>query len=264
MRLEGKVAIVTGAASGYGKGSAEMFAREGAKVAVADINGAEAKKVVGTINAAGGEAIAVQADISKADDAKRMVEETVAKFGKLNVLFNNAGVEHMGLVHEVTEEDWDRIMNVNLKGTWLCSKYAIPHLVEAGGGSMVHTASLSALKGRTGNACYGASKAGVLMMSQIMAVELAPQKVRSNCICPVVANTPMGERFIQTAMKLYGMDAGGEFDFEGAKQMIATTIPMQMLSEPDDVAYAALYLASDESRLVTGTYITVDGGSRAA
>lgn len=264
MRLEGKVAIVTGAASGYGKGSAEMFAREGAKVAAADINGGALKKVVDGINKAGGQAIAIQADIAKADDAKRMIEDTVATFGKLNVLFNNAGIEHMGLIHEVTEEEWDRVMDVNLKGTWLCSKYAIPHLIGAGGGSMVHTASLSAVKGRTGNACYGASKAGVLAMSQIMAVELAPHKVRSNCICPVVANTPMGERFLKRAMKIYGMDAGGDFDFEGAKQFAATTIPMQMLSEPDDIAYAALYLASDESRLVTGTYITVDGGSRAA
>jgi NAD(P)-dependent dehydrogenase (short-subunit alcohol dehydrogenase family) len=241
-----------------------MFAREGAKVAAADINGDELKKVVDGINAAGGEAIAIQADISKADDAKRMIEDTVARFGTLNVLFNNAGIEHMGLIHEVTEEEGDRGMTVNLKGTWLCSKYAIPHLIKAGGGSMVHTASLSALKGRTGNACYGASKAGVLAMSQIMAVELAPQKVRSNCICPVVATTPMGERFLQKAMQIYGMDTGTDWDFEGAKQFAATTVPMQMLSEPDVIAYAAVYLASDESRLVTGTYITVDGGSRAA
>lgn len=264
MRLEGKVAIVTGAASGYGKGSAEMFAREGARVAAADINGADLQKVVDRISQAGGEAIAIQADISKAADARRMIEETVAKFGTLNVLFNNAGIEHMGLIHEVTEEEWDRIMNVNLKGTWLCTKFAIPHLIKAGGGSMIHTASLSALKGRTGNACYGASKAGVLAMSQIMAVELAPHKVRSNCICPVVATTPMGERFLQRALKIYGMDTGADWDFEAAKQFAATTIPMQMLSEPDDIAYAAVYLASDESRLVTGTYITVDGGSRAA
>jgi NAD(P)-dependent dehydrogenase (short-subunit alcohol dehydrogenase family) len=264
MRLEGKVAIITGAASGYGKGSAEMFAREGARVAAADINAEELQEVVDGINRAGGEAVAIRTDISKADDARKMVEETLAKFGRLNVLFNNAGIEHMGLIHEVTEGEWDRIMDVNLKGTWLCSKYAIPHLIEAGGGSMVHTASLSALKGRTGNACYGASKAGVLAMSQIMAVELAPQKVRSNCICPVVATTPMGERFLQRAMKIYGMDAGADWDFEAAKQMAATTVPMQMLSEPDDIAYAAVYLASDESRLVTGTYITVDGGSRAA
>ena len=264
MRLEGKVAIVTGAASGYGKGSAEMFAREGAKVAGADINGGDLKRVIDGIRKAGGEAIAIEADISKADGAKKIVEETVAAFGRLNVLFNNAGIEHMGLIHEVTEEDWDRIMNVNLKGTWLCSKFAIPHLIRAGGGSMLHTASLSALKGRMGNACYGASKAGVLAMSQIMAVELAPHKVRSNCICPVVATTPMGERFLKRAMKLYGMDTGAGWDFEGAKQMAATTVPLQMLSEPDDIAYAAVYLASDESRLVTGTYITVDGGSRAA
>lgn len=264
MRLQGKVAIVTGAASGYGKGSAEMFAREGAKVAAADINGTELRKVVEGIHKAGGEAIAVESDISRARDAERMVETTVEKFGRLNVLFNNAGIEHMGLIHEVTEEDWDRIMSVNLKGTWLCSKYAIPHLIAGGGGSMIHTASLSALKGRTGNACYGASKAGVLALSQIMAVELAPRKVRSNCICPVVATTPMGERFLQKAMKIYGMDPGANWDFEAAKQMAATTVPLQMLSEPDDIAYAAVYLASDESRLVTGTYITVDGGSRAA
>lgn len=264
MRLKGKVAIITGAASGYGKGSAEMFAREGAKVAAVDINGKDLKKVVDGIKKAGGEAIAIQADISKAADAKRIVEETVGKFGRLNVLFNNAGIELMELIHQVAEEDWDRIMDVNLKGTWLCSKYAIPHLIAAGGGSMVHTASLSALKGRTGNACYGASKAGVLALSQIMAVELAPQKVRSNCICPVVATTPMGERFLKKAMKLYGMDAGADWNFEAAKQMAATTIPMQMLSEPEDIAYAAVYLASDESRLVSGTYILIDGAARAA
>ncbi|MEW6442481.1 MAG: SDR family oxidoreductase [bacterium] len=264
MRLAGKVAVITGAASGYGRGSAEMFAREGASVAAVDINASELKKVVDGINKAGGKAIAIRGDITETADVQRIMEETVAAFGKLNVLFNNAGIEHMEKVAEISEEDWDRVMNVNLRGTWLCSKFAIPHLVQAGGGSMVHTASLSALKGRMGNACYGASKAGVLAFSQIMAVELAPQKIRSNCICPVVATTPMGERFLKRAQALYGINLGPEWSFDTAKQFAAATVPLNLLSEPADVAYAAVYLASDESRLMTGTYLLLDGGSRAA
>ena len=263
MRLEGKTAVITGAASGYGRGSAEMFAKEGAKVAAVDINGDDLRKVVEGIQGAGGEAIAVVADITKAEDVKRALKETVETFGSLNVLFNNAGIEHMDRVVDVTEEDWERVMSVNLKGTWLCSKHAIPYLMEAGGGSLIHTSSLSALKGRMGNACYGASKAGVMALSQVMAVELAPQKIRSNCICPVVATTPMGERFLKRAQKLYGIDMGAEWNFEVAKQFAAATVPLSLLSEPSDVAYAAVYLASDESRLVSGTYILLDGASRA-
>ena len=264
MRLQGKVAVITGAASGYGRGSAEMFAKEGAKVAALDINGGDLRKVVEGINRAGGEAIAVVADITKTRDVQRAMKETVAAFGKLNVLFNNAGIEHMDRVVDVTEEDWEKVMSVNLKGTWLCSKHAIPHLIQAGGGSLIHTSSLSALKGRMGNSCYGASKAGVMALSQIMAVELAPQKIRSNCICPVVATTPMGERFLKRAQKLYGIDMGPEWSFDAAKQFAAATVPLNLLSEPSDVAYAAVYLASDESRLVSGTHLLLDGASRAA
>ena len=262
MRLGDKVAIITGAASGFGRCSAEMFAAEGARVVAADIDGDGLEKVVAGINANGGEAIGVVTDISKADDAKNMVDQAVKKYGRLNVMFNNAGVDHMNKVVDTTEEEWDKVMSVNLKGTWLCSKYAIPALTEAGGGSMIHTSSLSALKGRMGNSCYGAAKAGILMMSQVMAVELAPDKIRSNCICPVVADTPMGERFLQRAQKLYGIDIG-EWDPVVAKQIGASTVPLAMLCTPEDVAYAAVYLASDESKLVTGTYILVDGGSRA-
>lgn len=262
MRLEDKVTIITGAASGFGLGSARMFAAEGAKVVAADINGEALEEAVAGISANGGEAIGVVTDISKTDDVRNMIDQAVAKYGRLDVLFNNAGVDHMNRVVDTTEEEWDRVMNINLRGTWLCSKHAIPALAEAGGGSMVHTSSLSALKGRMGNSCYGAAKAGVLMLSQVMAVELAPQKIRSNCICPVVADTPMGERFLQSAQKLFGLDTV-EWDPVVAKQIGAATIPLAMLCDPDDVAYAAVYLASDESKLVTGTYILVDGGSRA-
>ncbi|MEW6442490.1 MAG: SDR family oxidoreductase [bacterium] len=264
MRLEGKVAIVTGAASGYGKRSAEMFAMEGAGVAAVDIHQDGLEGVVAGIRRQGAEAIGVVADITRTDDVRKIMADTVQAFGKINVLFNNAGVDHMDRVVDVTEEDWDRVLAVNLKGCWLCSKYAIPHLIQAGGGSVIHTSSLSALKGRVGNACYGASKAGVLAFSQIMAVELAPHRIRSNCICPVVATTPMGERFVRKALKLYGMEVEGDWDFEKAKPLATTAIPMQMLSEPEDIAYAAIYLASDESRLVSGTYILIDGAARAA
>ncbi len=263
MRLKEKVAVITGAASGYGRGSAEMFAAEGAKVAAVDINAKGLDDVVRAIRDKGGEAIAVVADVSKADDARRIMSETAKAFGKINVLFNNAGIEHMDRVVDVTEEDWDRVMSVNLKGVFLCTKFAIPYLIEAGGGSLIHTSSLSALKGRMGNACYGASKAGVLAFSQILAVELAPHKIRSNCICPVVATTPMGERFLKRAQKLYGIDVGPEWNFETARQFAAATVPLGLLSEPSDVAYAAVYLASDESRLVSGTYLLLDGASRA-
>ncbi len=260
MRLENKMAIVTGAASGFGKASAEMFAKEGAKVAAVDIDGERLERVVEGINAAGGEAYAIQCDISKSEDVRKMIEEAAKKLGGLNVLFNNAGIEHMNWIVETTEEDFDRVVSVNFKGTWLCTKYAIPYLIEAGGGSMIHTSSLSALKGRAGNSLYGAAKAAILQMSQVLAVELAPQKIRSNCLCPVVADTPMGERFLALAGQLYNIQVE---DKEQAKVVGASTIPLGRLCTPEDVAYAAVYLASDESSLVSGIYLLIDGASRA-
>ncbi|MGQ9476848.1 MAG: SDR family NAD(P)-dependent oxidoreductase [Actinomycetota bacterium] len=146
MRLQGKVAVITGAASGFGRASAEMFAGEGAKVVAVDINGPGLEEVVRGIKDEGGEAIAVQADITVTDDVERIFKVTKETFGTLNVLFNNAGIDHMKKITDTTEEEWDRVMRINLKGTWLCSKHAVPLLIEAGGGSMIHTSSLSALK----------------------------------------------------------------------------------------------------------------------
>jgi len=263
MRLKDKVAIITGAGSGFGRGSAELFAQEGAKVACVDINEAAAQMTADGINKSGGKAIAIKCDISKSKEVQEMVEKTVAEFGKLDVLFNNAGIPHMGMVVNVTEEEWDRVHAINLKGQWLCAKYAIPHLIKTKG-AMIHTSSLAGVRGRAGCACYGAMKAGLMMMSQIMAIELAPHKVRSNCVCPVVGATPMGEELLKMASAMYGLSTGPDWDASGAAKMAEATIPLNTMTEPKDVAYAALYLASDESRLVTGTYILVDGGSRAS
>jgi NAD(P)-dependent dehydrogenase (short-subunit alcohol dehydrogenase family) len=262
MRLKDKVAVITGAASGFGKASAELFCKEGAKVVAVDINREGVEEVVSRIRDGGGEAIAVQADITKSNDVERIFKTTIEKYSTLNVLFNNAGIDHMKKILDTTEEEWDRVMAVNLKGTWLCSKYAIPHLIAAGGGSMIHTSSLSALKARPGNTCYSASKAGILMMSQVLAIELAPNKIRSNCICPVVADTPMGERFLKSAQAMYGVELQ-EWDFEAAKNIAKTTVPLGEICTPTDVAYAAVFLASDESRLISGIYILIDGASRA-
>lgn len=262
MRLKDKVAVITGAASGFGKASAELFCREGAKVVAVDINGEGVEEVVSRIKQEGGEAFPVQADISKAEDVARIFDTVLKQYGTLNVLFNNAGVDYMKKIQDTTEEDWDRVMSINLKGTWLCCRQAVPILIEAGGGSMIHTSSLSALKARPGNTCYGASKAGILMMSQVLSIELAPYKIRSNCLCPVVANTPMGERFLQSAQAMYGIQLE-QWDFNAAKEVAKATVPLGEICEPMDVAYAALFLASDESRLISGTYILIDGASRA-
>lgn len=256
------MAVITGAASGFGKASAEMFAHEGAKVVAVDINGPGVEEVVRGIKDEGGEAIAVQADITVAEDVERMFEVAKETFGTLNVLFDNAGVDHMKKITDTTEEEFGRVMRINLKGTWLCSKHAVPLLIEAGGGSMIHTSSLSALKARPGNTCYAASKAGILMMSQVLSIELAPYKIRSNCLCPVVADTPMGERFLKSAQEMYGIQLE-QWDFNAAKDIARSTVPLGDICTPQDVAYAAVFLASDESRLVSGTYILIDGASRA-
>jgi len=262
MRLKDKVAVITGAASGFGRASAELFCREGAKVVAVDINGPGVEEVVEGIRKEGGEAVAVQADITRHEDVARIFRTAKEAYGTLNVLFNNAGIDHMKKITDTTEEEWDRVMNVNLKGTWLCTREAVPLLIEAGGGSMIHTSSLSALKARPGNTCYGASKAGILMMSQVLAIELAPHKIRSNCLCPVVADTPMGERFLQSAQAMYGIQLE-QWDYEAAKNIARSTVPLGDICTPMDVAYAALFLASDESRLISGTYILIDGASRA-
>ncbi len=251
-RLEKKVALITGAGSGIGRETALLFAREGASVVVAEMNEEAGKKVASEIERAGGAAHFVRADVSKAADARAMVEAAEKEFGKLHVLFNNAGIfpDADGSVIETDEETFDLVIRVNLKGVFLGCKYGIPALLRAGGGSVINTASFVALMGSaTSQVAYTASKGGVLAMTREIAVEFARKGIRANALCPGPVETPL-------LAKLFADPA--------RKQRRLVHIPMGRLAKPEEVARAALFLASDESSYVNGAAFTVDGAITAA
>jgi len=250
MRLANKVAIVTGAGSGFGRGSAILFAKEGAKVVVADINDASGKETVETIKSNGGEAIFVHTDISKAADAENLIKTTKDKFGKIDILFNNAGMPHRPIpVEDFPESLWDRILAVNVKGMFLTSKYAVPIMKHAGKGVIINLASISGLRPRPGNTAYATSKAAAIHLTKTLAAELASSNIRVNAINPVAGDTPMLPELLEEGV-----------DMNKAKEGLIAGIPLGRLCKPEDVAYAAVYLASDESSLLTGSCINVDGG----
>ncbi len=252
MRLSNKVALITGAGSGIGREAALLFAQEGAKVAVVDINSAAGQETVSLIKAAGGEAAFTAIDVSKAAEARAMIDFAEKTFGKLNVLFNNAGIfpDADGSVLETEEEVWDLVMNVNLKGVFFGCKYGIPALLRAGGGSIINTASFVALIGAaTSQIAYTASKGGVLAMTREMAVEFARKNIRLNAICPGPVETPLLAQLLSDPAR---------------RQRRMVHIPMGRLARAREVAQAALFLASDESAYVNGATFTVDGGITAA
>lgn len=250
MRLANKVALITGAGSGLGRASAILFAKEGAKVVVADINDAGGEESVAAIKSSGGEAIFVHTDVSKASDAKNLIKTTKDKFGKIDIILNCAGVPQRPTpVEDLDESLWDHIFSVNVKGIFLMNKYAFPVMKEAGSGVVINLASISGLRPRPGSSAYASSKAAVINLTRILALEGAPNKIRVNAINPVAADTPM----------LPGLLAEG-VDMNEAKKALIDTVPLGRLAKPEDVAYAALYLASDESAMLTGTSIDVDGG----
>ncbi|MFQ3616926.1 MAG: glucose 1-dehydrogenase [Cyanobacteriota bacterium] len=252
MRLSNKVALITGAGSGIGRESAILFAKEGAQVAVCDVNPSTAAETVSLIKAAGGEAIAIQADVSKAADAKAMIETAEAAYGKLNVLFNNAGIFHAadGSVLETEEDIWDLTIDINLKGVFLGCKYGIPALLRAGGGSIINTASFVALMGAaTAQIAYTASKGGVLSMTREISVEFARQNIRANALCPGPVETPLLQELLADPAR---------------RQRRLVHIPPGRFAKATEMAQAALFLASDESSFVNGATFTVDGGITAA
>jgi 3-oxoacyl-[acyl-carrier protein] reductase len=250
MRLADKIAIITGAGSGLGRASAILFASEGAKVVVADINDAGGEETVAAIRDSGGEAIFVHTDVSKASDVKNLVKTTKDKFGKIDIILNSAGVpQRPTSVEDLDESLWDHIFSVNVKSMFLMAKYAFPVMKKAGSGVVINLASISGLRPRQGSAAYASSKAAAINLTRILALEGAPNKIRVNAINPVAADTPM----------LPGLLTEG-IDFNEAKKALIDTVPLGRLATPQDVAYAALYLASDESSLLTGTCINVDGG----
>jgi NAD(P)-dependent dehydrogenase (short-subunit alcohol dehydrogenase family) len=264
MRLKDKIAIVTGAASGIGKTTAVLMGKEGAKVMCADLNadGAElnadgAEAVAHQIADVGGESASIQADVTKAAEVRGMVEATVERWGRLDVLFNNAGIEFGLPVTQVPEEQWDHLIDVNLKGVFLGCKAALPELAKHGGGAIVNTASIAGLQGAAWMSTYCASKGGVVLMTKALAVEWARQSVRVNAVCPGVIRTPMADQGIEALAAMQGESV------EEIWQRIGEWHPMGRVGEAEEVARAVVFLASDEASFITGAALSVDGGVNA-
>jgi len=246
MTVSDKVVAVTGAGAGMGRATAELFAERGASVVVVDLEEDAAVETADRIAADGGEATAVRADVSDADDVEGFVEHAVDTYGRLDVLHNNAGIPQRSTpVEDVTEETWDRIQDVNLKSAFLGAKFAVPQMREQGGGVILNTASTAAIRPRTGLSAYCASKGGMVTLTKQLAHELAEDGVRVNAICPVATDTEMLPEFTSEGLSVDEM---------------AATIPLGRLAEPDDIAQAAAFLASDDADMITGTALEVDGG----
>jgi NAD(P)-dependent dehydrogenase (short-subunit alcohol dehydrogenase family) len=249
--LTGKIALVTGAASGIGRATALVFARESAAVAMTDINpGGEA--LAEEITRSGAHAFFERADVTQATDCQRVVKRTLREFGTIHVLFNNAGIMRRASVLELSEEDWDRVMAVNVKSIFLMSRQAIPIMAKSGGGSIIDTASGWGLAGGPRAAVYCASKGAVVLLTKAMAIDHGPQKIRVNCICPGDTDTSM----LRNEARQLG-EQEDRFLAESARR------PLGRIGKPEEIAQAALYLASDASSFVTGTALVVDGGGLA-
>ncbi|KKQ17964.1 MAG: Short-chain dehydrogenase/reductase SDR [Berkelbacteria bacterium GW2011_GWA1_36_9] len=244
-RLQNKVAIITGAGSGIGRAMAEVFAKEGAKVIVADYKPEGGQETIKNIIDAGGQAEFVQADVSKSNEVEAMVKVAVEKFGGLDILVNNAGVALMADLANTTDEIWQKTIDVDLKGVFLGVKFAVPEMEKRGKGKIINTASIAGLVGFQGITAYCAAKGGVVNMTKEMALDLASKKINVNAIAPGIIKTAMTTDILK--------------DPKMAEGMLAQT-PIGRLGEPEDIAYAALYLASDESDFVTGHTLVVDGG----
>lgn len=244
-RLEGKVAIITGAARGMGKAEAELFAKQGAKVVVADILDNEAKDTAEKINKDGYEAIGVKLDVTKADEWGKVVEQVTEKWGKVDVLVNNAGILSMGGVEDATEEEWDRVMNINAKSQFLGIKYVLPAMKKATKGSIINISSIYGLIGSGAAVAYHASKGASRLLTKTVAAELAKYNIRVNSIHPGVIRTPMTDELLKNE--------------QGAKELLGTTV-LGRPAEPEEVANGALFLASDESSFMTGSELVIDGG----
>ncbi len=249
MRVKDKVALVTGAGAGIGKASALLLAREGAKVGVADFDAAAAEETKRVIKDTGGEAISLKGDVSIETDCAGMVEAVLARWGRLDILCNIAGVVLGGILDKTTDTEWNSSMDVNLRSIYLCSKHAIPVMKRSGGGAIVNMASVAGLMGVKNRAAYSASKGGVIALTKSMAIDYVEDGIRVNSICPGTVDSPS----LQKRLKALPDPVAARRDFT-ARQ------PMKRIGRPEEIAYAVLFLCSDESSYVTGTEIVVDGG----
>jgi NAD(P)-dependent dehydrogenase (short-subunit alcohol dehydrogenase family) len=250
-RVEGKVAIVTGAALGIGRAAALMLAKEGARVAATDVLDPEGARLVEEITAQGGTARYWHLDVSLESQVRTVVEDVVRAFGRIDVLVvNNAGISGVSKpTHEITEQEWDRVQAVNVKGPFFCTKHVIPHMKRAGGGSIVNLSSIYGLIGAPDAPPYHASKGALRLMSKTDALLYAGDRIRVNSVHPGFIWTPMVEKFLQS---------GG--DVAAGRKAVDSLHPLGRMGEPDDIAYGVVYLASDESKFVTGSELVIDGG----
>ena len=249
MRLEGRVALISGGARGRGAAEARLFAKEGAKVVIGDILDAEGQQVEAEIAESGGECVYIHLDVTSETDWQNAIGKAVSQFGKLDVLVNNAGIFPPAPIEDTTEELWDRIMDINGKGVFLGTKYAIPEMRKAGGGSIINISSTAGLRGSPTAAAYGASKGAVRLFTKSTAIQYAKDNIRANSVHPGVIETDMTLPTILT-------------DEEARRERIART-PIGRIGQPDDVAYGVLFLASDESSFMTGSELVIDGGRTA-
>ncbi len=252
MRLKDKVALITGGTSGIGEATAVLFAREGAKVAITGRNEERGRAVTARIRRNGGEAIFLAADVSKAGDCKRSVAETRRAFGRIDILFNNAGVFYPHTIVDCTEEEWDLQIDINLKGTFLMSKSALPGMIERGGGVIINNSSGWGLVGGDAAVAYCASKGGVVLLTKAMAIDHGRQGIRVNCLCPGDVDTPMLPPDAQMRGQKWEDYLAG-----------CANRPMGRIGTPEEIAKAALFLASDDSSFMTGATLVVDGGGTA-
>lgn len=253
-KLQGKVALVTGAGSGIGRASAELFAAEGAAVAVVDLREDAAHETVTAIDAGGGRALALAADVTSAGEIAGAVARAVEEFGRLDVVYNNAGVDSSGSVTDAAEENWDRCFAVNVKGTFLTSRAAVPHLAANRMGAIINQGSVAALVGVANFAAYCAAKGAVVSLTRSMAINLAPRGIRVNVICPGTVFTPLMEPMLV---------ARGEGDMEKGLALTVAKYPIGRLGTPAEIARVALFLASDDAGFLTGSTIAADGGMTA-
>lgn len=250
MRLEGKVTLITGAGSGIGRSSALLFAQEGASVVVNDLDAAKGQETVDEITEQGGNAVFVQADVTDPASVQALTDTVIAKLGRIDVLFNNAGISGVGAIHEVEPEAWDRVISVNIRGVYLPSKYVLPHMMERRSGTIINMSSCIAEVGLARRASYSATKGAVLALTKSMQVDYAPYNIRVNALLPGTILTPFVENYLKNSYD----------DPEAALASIKKRQLSEELGRPEDVAKAALFLASDESKFMMGSPLYVDGG----
>ena len=249
VKLQGKVAIVTGGTSGIGQAVALLFVEEGAKVAVIGRSESKGEATLDKIKSNGGKALFIKTDVSKSGDVKKMIEETMNAYGRIDILVNNAGINPVGTTLDTSEELWDQVMGINLKGTFLCSKYALRHMLDQGGGSIINVGSINSFMSFENEVAYGVSKGGVLMFTKATALDFAKKNIRVNCICPGAIKTPMLQEVFNESP-----------DPKAVEDLMKSKHPMNRIASPEEVAKVALFLACDDSSFITGAAIPVDGG----